>query len=104
MPGTAMRSFSVTSRSDLMAGLRVVMVMPPEAEPPSPITSSFGLPLALAHSVRKPPVPVEAMSMEPARMASLMWLPPSISRNSVLTSPRPAAAACFCSRPFASMT
>ena len=68
MPGTAMRSFSVTSRSDLMAGLLVVMVMPPEAEPPSPMTSSFGLPLAFAHRVRKPPVPVEAMSMEPARI------------------------------------
>ena len=72
MPGTAMRSFSVTSRSDFIAGLRLVMVMPPEAEPPSPITSSFGLPLAFAHKVRKPPVPVEAMSIVPARMASLM--------------------------------
>ena len=87
-----------------MAGLRVVMVMPPEAEPPRPITSSFGLPLAFAHKVRKPPVPVEAMSIVPARTASLMWLPPSIRRNSTLMSPRPSAAARFCSRPLASMT
>ena len=87
-----------------MAGLRLVMVMPPEAEPPSPMTSSFGLPLAFAHRVRKPPVPVEAMSIAPARMASLMWLPPSTRRNSTLDVAQAAAAACFCSRPFASMT
>ena len=72
MAGTAIRSLSVTSRSDFMAGLRLVMVMPPDAEPPRPMTSSLALPFAFPHRVRKPPVPVEAMSMAPARIASLM--------------------------------
>ena len=77
MPGTAMRSLSLKSFSDLMLGLRVIRYIDDELMPLKPRISSAGLSFALAHSVRKPGTPIDAISSAPESMASLMTLPPS---------------------------
>ncbi len=80
MPGTAIRSFSVKSFSVLTFGLRVISHTEPEPTAPMPITALSGSALALSHSVRKPGAPPDAMSSAPDSMASLMMLPPSMTR------------------------
>ena len=95
MPGTAMRSLSEKSLSDLMLGLRVIRYNDDELIPDKPRISSAGLSFAFAHSVRKPGTPIEAMSSAPDSIASLMTLPPSSTTYVALTSPRPAVLAFF---------
>ena len=80
MPGTAMRSLSLKSLSDLTSGLRVIRYSDDELIPDSPRISIAGLSLAFAHSVRKPATPIDAMSSAPESIASLITLPPSRTR------------------------
>ena len=94
MPGTAIRSAGVKSRSDVSPGRFAFSDSDVVDSPLMPITSTFGMPRARAHSSMKPGAPAPAKSSVPAIIASFTELPPSSSTQSTLTSRTPCFAAC----------
>ena len=78
MPGTAIRSAGVKSRSGTEAGRFAFSDSDVVDSPLMPITSTFGMPRARACSM-KPGAPAPAKSSVPAIIASLTELPPSSS-------------------------
>ena len=89
--GSAMRSLSVKSLIDATLGLRVLRYSGIEFSAPSDLIS----PLVLSHKVRNQGTPLDAKSSRPARMAPCVRPEPPNVCQFTLSSPSPAARACF---------
>jgi hypothetical protein len=92
--GTAMRSVSLMSASDLIAGLRVLSRNGCEDIAAIPRTS-FVVPFVFDHNSRRPGAPPDAMSMVPDSKASLTAAGPLKVSQETVTSDSPSARACF---------